>query len=138
MKDWKGTEVKAGDTVVIVKVRDTVRHEMTMNLMIFEKDGSGSIHGRIVKSAPIKQPPPRRFIWEVAEERRVFVMKVNAGRNYDQEVQCLAYEIDHGTHRTILPLDDPFGGSERWTEHIVCIKGKSDNEQEYYQHLFRT
>lgn len=132
MKDWKGNEVKAGDTVVRIRIQDDHSSYPTGFFMLTRDN-----EGRFIKSheTKLEVPPEREYLWEEVERYTVF----------EQEIECdgrviryLAMEWKMNDERIcIMPIDDPFGEPVTKPRIINCIAGKSDDRDEYYLNHFR-
>ena len=132
MKDWKGNKVKAGDTVVRIRIQDDHSFYPTSCFML-----SQDSEGRLVKSHEVKldAPPERKYLWEEVDRYEVHEQEVG----YKGDViRYLARHQNMRDGRTfVLPIDDPFGESAAEPRIITCIAGKSDDRDEYYLNLFR-
>lgn len=116
--DWKGNAIKAGDTIVNVGTKPLFG-KTTFGLMFVGKDGEKSFH----KLSESEEPP--QHIWNVLGEYKVV-----------QRADKLYYVLKTDDITYFLDLSMMlFGGQP---DDIICIKGVSDNEQEYYAEYFKT
>lgn len=120
MKDWKGNDIKPGDTVVHVRVK---KLPITTKLVVldFEND--------TINVVGTNDTPAKDYDWEVVGEREVVSLD---GRMYFQHTGTdgIVYRID--TSIGDFMADPVLAGTE-----ILCIKGVSDNETEYYLNYFK-
>ena len=114
MKDWKGNEIQVGDTIVLVSTKSQAT-ESSLILMDFSSN----------------EPPQ--------------VLSTHKEESKYQWVVLSSYLITKHRGRLYLTFDDNGITSNYGIEtlsfflsdsDIICIKGKSDNETEYYQHYF--
>ena len=116
MKDWKGNDIKAGDTIVLVRTTP-----MFKNLGWMIPKGKGKFY--FYKSEI--QPP--EHCWEPSE----YQTKEHEGKIY----YTSGKSKDRYTHWMIL---DEFT-LKFWlqTHTLICIKGVSDSEEDYYKEYFK-
>lgn len=116
MKDWKGNKIKAGDTIVFVSTKP-----------LFEDFGWMIPKGNGVFEVLKLKDQPKEHCWEPREYKT-------------QEKDGLLF---------YTPAEEPTDGIVRWfildefsmkffsqPGEILCIKGVSDNEEEYYKQYF--
>lgn len=131
MKDWKGHEVKVGDILVTVQVRETFEF-FPSSMYMMSRDGKMEL----VKT--FQRPDPMENLWEVKYEENVVELDtVFNGRKYHHIVR---ERIHSNGDIWTLPLDDPFTMNDEPDpnpSYIKCIKGKSDNRDEYYVNKFK-
>lgn len=108
LTDWKGNEIKSGDTLVIVKTKPLAKSAGILY--------KGQYH-------EIEKYP--EHIWSVSEE-----MKVMGSDNY-----LMVQEYADGI--TVLSSLHGLIWLLEGSSTIICIKGVSDNEQEYYSEYFK-
>lgn len=107
VKDWNGNLIKEGDTVIVVRTKP-----------IFGK----SVFGFATKDGfkkVFEQKPPKH-IWKPIKE--VLVQKNDyRGLSYSVKSEGTEYSFD----LSMIQLGQ--------TGDVICIKGKSDNEEMYYE-----
>jgi hypothetical protein len=134
MKDWKGNEVKDGDTVIRVRVEDDYSFYPSSLFMLVVENGVARKENEVI----LEKPEERKFIWEEVRRYEVFLQVLEVD---GREISYLAYEAPckaPNGGKLILPLDDPWAGSDiRDSKYITCIEGKSDSQEDYYLHKFK-
>lgn len=115
MKDWKGNEIKPGDIVVVVGVR-SMMEGARMGLMELNSEGVLNwVEGCV------SDPIPRQFLWEPGPEYEI----LDEGNGIYMGPLFSQIPINHAEfHITVQPWD------------ILCIKGVSDDKDEYYLNYF--
>lgn len=108
IKDWKGNEVKVGDTVLIVTINNTLQGGGgKLGIRFYDKNGNPS---EIHKVADI----PLCNTWEIHQKSKILPEGDIIGRE--------GVPINMAkTWLTCQPWD------------ILCIEGVSDNEEEYFK-----
>jgi hypothetical protein len=114
MKDWKGNDIEEGDTIVLVSTKS---HPIDSSLVLMNL---GSNEPPTVLST---YKEDARYRWLVLNTYKI---KNIRGRLY------VTFNDDGITCNYGITTLDFFKGDHA----IICIKGKSDNETEYYQHYF--
>jgi hypothetical protein len=106
--DWMGNTIADGDTIVLVRTKP-----------LFEKITYGySFKGKFTKLGQIKNTS--KHIWKVQGEFKVW--EVN---------NHLYYTLEDGDYKVHILVS-----SLLWmNDAVVCIKGLSDNRQEYYNKI---
>lgn len=117
MTDWKGNEIKEGDTIAIYCYQ-TSEVTLTFGFLNFENNS-------FEKTGEINEPS--KFIWKkvfsspvIAQyDRLYYLFKASGGQNHITfiDIEMLALEQGHG--------------------RAVCIEGKSDNEAEFFKDYFK-
>lgn len=113
MKDWKGNEIKSGDTVVIVTVK-SMFGRASYGYIIFKEDGTTD-HIKVQEGI---EPP--KYMWNIFDEKEIFDMDGH-----------LRYYYNAGDIVYNLPAEEDWLNSQS-NFRIVCIKGVSDNKHDYY------
>jgi len=135
MKDWKGNDVKAGDTVMRVRVEDD--HSLYVSgAFLLVGNGDGTF--RKENEVRYEKPEERKFIWEEVRRFKAFLQTLEVdGKEISYLAQEAPFKAPNGD-RLILPLDDPWSGADvRDSKYITCIEGESDSQEEYYLHKFK-
>lgn len=109
LTDWKGNEIKVGDTIVVVSTQPI----FGASFIMFH-DGS---------EIQITKEPPK-YTWEAGEEYEVIG---------SDEYPMISTNMDG--HSVMSPLSATIWMMDGSSD-IICIKGVSDNEQDYYRWLF--
>ena len=114
MKDWKGNEIEEGDTIVLVSIRS---HPIDSSLVLMDL---GSNEPPTVLSTYKEDARYRWLILNTYETTshngRLYVTFVDDGITCNYGIETIDFFKDDHT--------------------IICIKGKSDNEKEYYEYYF--
>lgn len=122
IKDWKGSVIQEGDTVLKVRVKNM---DAGMSFCLIEIEvGSGKPFKQITEKIKV----PERDIWEIAEE--IFI-KPMTGK--DDNMVVMSFMKPY-VETTLLCADMHLSCNHN---EILCIKGKSDSEEEYYLEKFK-
>lgn len=110
LEDWKGNRIKPGDTIVIVRTKPAFD---TVSITFSKRD-----------EVLVRECAPDH-IWEIIEE-----LEVIGDENYPLiHTKVNGFSFISSAHAAV------------WLGHssssIVCIKGVSDNEQDYYTEYFK-
>lgn len=113
MKDWKGNEICQGDIAVVVNTGSIF--DGAVPVMTVIKDDKE----HIFKGEPLK----KQYLWEpssrylITEPGNVFSISLN-------------------DKPSTIPINhvDSYLTTQPW--QILCIEGKSDNQDEYYREYF--
>lgn len=115
--DWKGNIIKAGDEVIFVSTKP-----------FFGKSQSCMIDFAKGTCEDIGEPYiPPKHIWQPSAP----VLIIKHPVREDQ----LAYEMDFNGTTVVAPLSLATFGMQ--DSDVICIKGKSDSEEEYYKEYFK-
>lgn len=110
LTDWKGNRIKPGDTIIIVNTKPILGASY-LNLPDGEK-------------VQVTEEPPG-YIWDIQEEYKVIGSE-----------ECPCIELKTNGYTIVSSL---YGAV--WLVNgssvIICIKGVSDNEQDYYIEYFK-
>jgi hypothetical protein len=115
--DWKGNIIKAGDEVIFVSTKPFFG-ESQLVIMNFKE-------GTCEKIGEPYVPP--KHIWQPSAP----VLIIKHPMHEDQ----LAYEMDFNGTTVVAPLSMATFGMQ--DSDVICIKGKSDSEEEYYKEYFK-
>jgi hypothetical protein len=123
--DWKGNEIKVGDVVQLVHV-----------------NSGGWIVALSFEELKTKKPTPETYEWEIKTEFTVAPprRKCETQRN-DGGTITLSFGIP--TNIEYKPDECPLDDLQDAMFHItmdgsiICIKGVSDNQEEYYTEKFK-
>lgn len=111
MRDWKGNIISDGDTVLFIRTTPVFSR---MSLVIPDDNGLQTIATQ----------ESRKYLWDVESEIVIF-----------DKGGALFYETERDGYKFVLPIEGPFNRVSQ--SYVVCIKGKSDNEEEYYNNFFK-
>jgi len=117
MTDWRGSTIKAGDTIVFVNTRSFLTN---FGIMIPNGNGQFEFHKSKV------QPPDH--CWEPREYQT---------KEFEGELFYTSMEIPTDGITRWMVLDDFTIKFWLSPSTIICIKGKSDSEEEYYKEFFK-
>lgn len=120
MKDWKFNEVKHGDTVLIMKIRytpdDRMMDDAELVVGTFFSDESDEVIGHF---PPLVDKP----LWEIEVE-------VDIDDTQDSSVVYTGVKDGHKWMKLSIETTEHF--YQDMENHVVCIKGKSDDGAEYW------
>lgn len=116
MKDWKGYNIKVGDNVLVVAVKNPFEGDRA-GIIIMYKGGNR----RLIQSEEVI---PKSYFWNVQHKYKI--MPANSDN------QIIFEKI--GTILLPVNLLDFSLCIQPW--EILCIEGISDDEQEYYTAKF--
>lgn len=114
MKDWKGNDIKAGDTIVYVRIKPFFKNPK-FHLVA---------DGKVVQSIDLPEPPSH--VWEPGDPMEVYQL---GGK--------LMVKTTDGEFTLHTPLENPMRNIMKSNDHVLCIVGVSDSEEEFYQDYFK-
>jgi len=112
MKDWKGNEIQVSHTVLIIDINNSMKGGGSKtSILFYGKDGSPTYRSDVFVTIPLKDD------WEICQEIEVV--------EKSDKISC-------GWTKTRLPINhvDSWVCAQPW--QIICIKGISDNKEEYF------
>ncbi|MDO6737117.1 hypothetical protein [Wenyingzhuangia sp. 2_MG-2023] len=113
LTDWKGNKITAGQTLVLVRTKP-IFGEMKLMLFDFKEKMMEQIGETIVSP---------KHIWELGGEFKV----------WEDKRGTLFYTLKEDDYKCHIQLSSLF-----WMNNaVVCIKGVSDNEKDYYTEFFK-
>ena len=108
-EDWQGNKIEGGQTIVIVQTRPSV-----------EAGVFGFLHGDdFIKLGPDEEQS--NYIWEVLEEHKIWKDSYGILMCTVEENNCMI-----SMRLSIMKLEN----------EVLCIKGLSDSEKDYYTYYF--
>lgn len=113
MKDWKGNEIKVGDTVLLYEFEGLFAGGDLKVFMILDDSDAPQEIGSI--------PNPKHSKWELLQTIKV-IDPINDG--------CIHCYLNPDE----VPLDSLSWNLCTMPNRCVCIKGLSDNELEHFLH----
>ena len=116
MKDWQGNEIKVGDTVLKIMVRD-VLYEGVKSLFVFDAVSNDS---KILNTCVL----PRQHLWKVVFETLVLDIED------PEKFQIVVYASKSKIPINHLAINLSSGGFFS-QNYIIAIKGVSDSREEY-------
>lgn len=115
MKDWKGNKIEAGQTVLIVNVKSMFGGSKSQ-LMIMTENGFEKIGEETTL--------PEGYQWTIVSENKILPPSKNV-------------TISMGD----APSEIPINQASLWLSvqpwQILCIKGISDNYEDYFKEYFK-
>ncbi len=111
-EDWQGNQIVAGQTLVLVQTKPMFSES---KMMLFDfKSGKMEQIGKTITYP--------KYVWEVGSEFKV----------WEDKNGTLFYTLQDEDYKIHIQLS-----SLLWMNNsLVCIKGLSDNEEEYYTKYF--
>lgn len=117
MKDWKGNEIEEGDTIMLVSTKSAEINSSLILIDFSHPEKKAEVLSTYKKKANYRWLPTHEYkIIKIGSWLYFTFMENEITCNYG--IDILKYSLDDNT--------------------ILCIKGKSDNETEYYQHYFNS
>jgi len=117
MKDWKGNDIKAGDTIVFVRTTPMFKN---LGWMIPKGKGEFDFYKSEI------QPP--EHCWEPSE----YQTKEHEGKLFYGSKEKASDGLNYW-----MILDDFTINFWLQPHTVICIKGVSDSEEEYYKEYFK-
>lgn len=114
--DWRGNEIKGGDTVITVATKP-----LFSEMHLYEL---GEEKGTILSSAKFPE-----HIWEPQTEYEII--------SKDDWIGCKTTVFYNQIETTMISSIESLSADLLQRGVILCIKGVSDNEQDYYTEYFR-
>ena len=112
-EDWQGNQIVAGQTLVLVRT-EPMFSAMKMMIFDFKEQTSKQVGETII---------PPKHIWELCGEFKV----------WEDKNGTLFYTLQEDDYKCHIQLS-----SLLWMNNaVVCIKGISDKEQDYYTNYFK-
>lgn len=112
MKDWANNKISEGDTIVVVRTSPLIKSS-SFCIMDFS----------IGKTEVLSTYTSPEYIWEIIGE--FSVVKYGDKLYYQSKMEDMIYNFDLSMGWRGQPSD------------LICIKGKSDNQEKYYLEYFK-